>query len=89
MAPPAKVAIIVLGVAIGLRFMGLADDIINMAFGLIIGALALGTAIALGLGGRQPIEQLLQRLLGKAEANAATPPSPAERARATDPTTKL
>lgn len=63
----AKIAIIVLGVAIGLRFMGLADDIINMAFGLVLGALALGMAIALGLGGRQPMERLLDRLLGKAE----------------------
>jgi len=71
-----RVAIIVLGVAIGLRFMGLADDIITLAFGLILGALAVGFAIALGLGGREPMQQLLQQLLGKAEASAAKPSSP-------------
>ena len=80
----AKVAIIVLGVAIGLRFMGLADDIINMAFGLILGALALGTAIALGLGGRQPMEQLLQRLLGKAETEVKKTPAPRPATKTTD-----
>lgn len=72
----ARVAIIVLGVAIGLRFMGLADDIITLAFGLILGALAVGFAIALGLGGREPMRQLLQQLLGKVEASSAKPGSP-------------
>lgn len=73
-----KVAIIVLGTAIGLRFMGLADDIINLAFGLILGAIAVAVAIAFGLGGREPASRVVQRLLGKAEeeANKPTPPQP-------------
>lgn len=81
----AKVAIIVLGVAIGLRFMGLADDIINMAFGLILGGLALGTAIALGLGGREPMERLLQRLLGKAETEVKKTPAPSPTVKTNNP----
>ena len=74
-----KVAIIVLGTAIGLRFMGLADDIINLAFGLILGAVAVAFAVAFGLGGREPAGKIVQRLLGKAEEEAAkpTPPQPA------------
>ncbi len=73
-----RVAIIVLGTAIGLRFMGLADDIINLAFGLILGAIAVAFALAFGLGGREPAGRVVQRLLGKAEeeANKPTPPQP-------------
>jgi hypothetical protein len=32
--------------------MGLANEIINLAFGLLLGALAVAVAIAFGLGGR-------------------------------------
>ena len=73
-----KIAIIVLGTAIGLRFMGLADDIINLAFGLILGAIAVAFALAFGLGGREPAGRVVQRLLGKAEdeANRPTQPKP-------------
>ena len=38
--------------AIGLTFMGLADQIVMMAFGLILGSAAVATALAFGLGGR-------------------------------------
>lgn len=77
-ATNSRVAIIVLGAAIGLRFMCLADDIITLAFGLVLGSLALGTAIALDLGGRERMRELLQQLLGKAQATAAKPASPAQ-----------
>lgn len=72
-----KIAIIVLGTAVGLRFMGLADDIINLAFGLILGTIAVAFALAFGLGGREPAGKIVQRLLGKAEeeANKPAPPS--------------
>lgn len=69
----ARVAIIVLGLAIGLRFMGLADDIITLAFGLVLGSLAVGAAIAIGLGGREPMREWLQKLGNKAEAEMAKP----------------
>jgi hypothetical protein len=35
-----------------LRHMGLANDIINMAFGLLLGTIAVAAAIAFGIGGR-------------------------------------
>ncbi|WP_298808705.1 mechanosensitive ion channel [uncultured Sphingomonas sp.] len=67
-----NVAIIVLGTAIGLRFMGLADDIINLAFGLILGAIAVAFALAFGLGGREAAGKLIQRVSGS--ASTPTPP---------------
>ena len=43
----------VLSGAIALRQMGLANEIISLAFGLIIGAIALALALAFGFGGRE------------------------------------
>ena len=63
-----KVAIIVLGTAIGLRFMGLADDIINLAFGLILGAAALAAALAFGLGGRQAAARITEQMASRAQS---------------------
>ena len=73
-APVVRIAIIVLGTAIGLRFMGLADDIINLAFGLLLGAIAVAFALAFGLGGRDAAGNAVKRLLdgAKADDNAAT-----------------
>ncbi len=48
----ARIAILGLVLAMGLRSMGLADNIVNMAFGFTIGSVAVATAIAFGLGGR-------------------------------------
>lgn len=48
----ARVAILGLVLAMGLRSMGLADNIVNMAFGFTIGAVAIAAAIAFGIGGR-------------------------------------
>jgi hypothetical protein len=56
-----KYAIIALFTAIGLTFMGLADQIVMMAFGLILGSAAVATAIAFGLGGRDAAARVLER----------------------------
>ncbi|MCY7340128.1 MAG: mechanosensitive ion channel, partial [Sphingomonas bacterium] len=56
-----KYAIVALFTAIGLTFMGLADQIVMMAFGLILGAAAVATAIAFGLGGRDFAARLLEQ----------------------------
>ena len=56
-----KYAIIALFTAIGLTFMGLADQIVMMAFGLILGSAAVATAIAFGLGGRDVAARILER----------------------------
>lgn len=52
-AKSAYLAILVLAGAMALRQMGLADEIVNLAFGLVLGALAIAFALALGLGGRE------------------------------------
>ncbi len=56
-----RVAIIVLSVAMGLRQMGIANEIITLGFGLFLGALALGAAIAIGWGGKETASRLLEK----------------------------
>jgi hypothetical protein len=53
--------VIALSTAVGLRFMGLANDIIVLAFGLVLGAVAVAVAIAFGIGGREAAKRLLDR----------------------------
>jgi len=53
MAMTARLAIIVLSGAMALRQMGLANEIISLAFGLLLGAVVVALALALGLGGRE------------------------------------
>jgi len=67
-----KYAIIALFTAIGLTFMGLANEIVMMAFGLILGSAAIATALAFGLGGRD----YAARLLEDWHHTAARPPAP-------------
>ncbi len=49
----ARFAILLLVAAMGLRAMGIADDIVNTAFTLILGAVAVALALSFGLGGRE------------------------------------
>ena len=56
-----KYAIVALFTAIGLTFMGLANEIVMMAFGLILGSAAVATAIAFGLGGRDFAARTLEQ----------------------------
>ncbi len=46
----AQIAIIVFASAISLREIGVANDIINLAFGVTLGALGLAVALSFGLG---------------------------------------
>jgi hypothetical protein len=55
-----KYAIVALFTAIGLTFMGLANEIVMIAFGLILGSAAVATAIAFGLGGRDFAARMLE-----------------------------
>jgi hypothetical protein len=54
-------SIIALAVAMGLRFMGLANEIVIIAFTAIIGSAAVASALAFGLGGRPTAHKLLDR----------------------------
>jgi hypothetical protein len=53
--------VIILSTAVGLSFMGLANNIIALAFGLVLGAVAVAVAIAFGIGGRDAAKKMLDR----------------------------
>lgn len=71
-----RVLVIGLVLAMGLRAMGIADSIVNLAFGLTLGAVAVAFALAFGLGGRDPAQRLLNDLLNKAKEDAKKPLPP-------------
>ncbi|MEQ9550251.1 MAG: mechanosensitive ion channel [Coleofasciculus sp. G3-WIS-01] len=52
LAQAARIAIIAFSVAMALQQMGIAGDIVNLAFGLLLGAIAVAIALAFGLGSR-------------------------------------
>lgn len=52
-------AILFIFLALGLSTMGIAENIVQLAFGLTIGALAIAFALAFGLGGREPAKRFL------------------------------
>ena len=71
-----RYAIIALFTAIGLTFMGLADQIVMMAFGLILGSAAIATALAFGLGGRDAAARIARALGGRSRDRPRRRPPP-------------
>jgi hypothetical protein len=69
LAMASRASIIVLSGAIALRQMGLANEIIELAFGLLLGSIAVAVALAFGLGGRdlaaRQIEDWLESVRSK------------------------
>ena len=65
----ARSAIAFVAGAMALRQMGLADEIINMAFGLLLGAIAVAAAIAFGIGGREIAARYLSEWAASAESS--------------------
>lgn len=64
-ASVARFGILGLVIAMGLRQMGLADDIVNLAFGLTLGAVAVAVALSFGLGGREAAGRQMEYWLAK------------------------
>ena len=64
-----KIAILAIFLAIGLRRMGIADDIINLAFGITLSAIALTIVLAFGLGGREAAGKQMEKILNKFNKN--------------------
>jgi hypothetical protein len=58
----ARFAILGLVLAMGLRAMGLADNIVNMAFGFTLGAVAVAAALAFGFGGRDAAKRIADNI---------------------------
>lgn len=69
LALAARVAVLVLAGAMALRQMGLANEIVNLAFGLLLGAIAVASALAFGLGGREIAARELQNWLKSARSD--------------------
>ena len=59
----ARIAIITLVSAMALQQIGVAPSIVQLAFGLLLGALAVALALAFGLGGRDIAAQQVQQWL--------------------------
>lgn len=70
---------IILFVAMGLKFMGIADSIIELGFGALVIGGAAAAALAFGLGGRDVAARQLEKLSAKADAKnveeRTTPPA--------------
>ncbi len=65
LALAARIAIIILASAMGLRQMGLANEIITVAFALLFGTIAVAAAVAFGIGGREVASRLIGEWLDK------------------------
>jgi hypothetical protein len=78
-----RVAVIALAVPMALKQMGLGDEIVVLAFGLLLGGAVLGLAVAVGvafgIGGRGTAEDLITEWRGQLpQAVPAAPALPAE-----------
>jgi hypothetical protein len=61
----AQIAVLGVITAMGLRAMGIADEIVELAFGLILGAAAVAVALSFGLGGREAAGKQMEYWLSK------------------------
>jgi len=66
----ARIAILGLVLAMGLKAMGLADNIVTMAFGFTLGSVAVAAALAFGLGGRDAAKTIADRWAGKIDGSS-------------------
>lgn len=60
LAQVARIAILAIVMAMGLRAMGIANEIVEIAFGLSLGAIAVAVALSFGLGGREAAGKLAE-----------------------------
>lgn len=67
----AKYSILAFGGAMALQRMGLADEIIILAFGLILGAIAITAIIAFGIGGKdiaaRELDEMVKKIKGSSD----------------------
>jgi len=69
LASVSKFAILGIFGAIALSTMGIADDIVNLAFGLTLGAIAVAFALSFGLGGREAAGRAMDDFLSRFRKN--------------------
>ena len=75
LAPASYVAILVFSGALALRQMGIAQDIVNLAFGLLLGAVAVAAALAFGLGARDVAGRQVERWMGRLQEGEGSSPT--------------
>lgn len=63
LAHASRITILIFVGAMALQQMGVAPDIVNLAFGLLLGAVAVSIALAFGLGGREVAADQLREWL--------------------------
>lgn len=73
LARMARFAILGLVLAMGLRAMGIASDIVNLAFGLTLGAVAVAAALSFGLGGREAAGRQMEYWLSSWRSGSRVP----------------
>lgn len=61
----AQIAIVIFAAAIALREIGVANEIVNLAFGILLAAIGLAVALAFGLGTQRIAERELDSFLTK------------------------
>ena len=60
-----KTVVIVIAGAMSLQHIGIADEIVTIAFALAMGSVALGVAIAIGLGAKETAGELVKNFVSK------------------------
>ncbi len=65
LASIARIAILGVVIAMGLRAMGIANEIVQLAFALTFGAVAVAVALSFGLGGREAAGKLMEHWLAR------------------------
>jgi small-conductance mechanosensitive channel len=69
-----RVAIIALVSAMALQQIGVASDIVNLAFGLLLGAVAIAIALAFGLGAREIAGEQVREFITSFKGKRNQPP---------------
>ena len=60
-----RICVLAIFLAMGLKTMGIGDEIINMAFGITLATVAITIALSFGLGGRAAAGKQMERILDK------------------------
>ncbi len=74
LAQVARIAIIIFVSALALQQIGIATEIVNLAFGLLLGAIAVAIALAFGLGSRDIASQQVRELIDSFKQKRNQPP---------------
>lgn len=74
----ARIAILVLVGAMALRQMGIANEIVNLAFGILMGTLGIAVALAVGLGSREIAARQVEKWLSAGQPGSDVEEKPTE-----------